>query len=232
MATNLNSTTHSMTTAQITIDDRVAELTDYLERQPYSVKQDGIKLTIAKNVFPSDFGLTSSFFGDFMLQQKPAKTGLDMGCGSGYFAFILKKIGCDDVIGVDFNPDAVACARHNSGLNPEIAPSAFLHSDLFASVPAKRFGMIVFNFNYYPSNGTFGLNEDGGQQILRRFFREVPDYLEPDAQIFIPFSDFVGAEHDPKHVAPEFGFNVIAAAETHNHAGRHVIYQINQNPID
>lgn len=221
-----------MTLTSITIADREAELADYLARQPYLIEQDGITLNIAKNVFPSDFGLTSSFFGDFMLQQKPAKTGLDMGCGSGYFAFILKKIGCDDVIGVDFNPDAVACARHNSGLNPEIAPSAFLHSDLFASVPAKRFGMIVFNFNYYPSNGTFGLNEDGGQQILRRFFHEVPDYLEPDAQIFIPFSDFVGAEHDPKHVAPEFGFNVTAAAETHNHAGRHVIYQINQNPID
>ncbi|WP_445372492.1 methyltransferase [Methylomonas sp. HW2-6] len=221
-----------MTLTSITIADREAELADYLARQPYLVEQDGITLSIAKNVFPSDFGLTSSFFGDFMLQQRPVKTGLDMGCGSGYFAFILKKIGCEEVIGVDFNPDAVACARHNGSLNPDIAPSAFIHSDLFASVPAKRFGMIVFNFNYYPSNGTFGLNEDGGQQILRRFFREVPDYLEPDAQIFIPFSDFVGAEHDPKHVAPEYGFNVNTVAETYNHAGRHVIYQINQNQFD
>jgi methylase of polypeptide subunit release factors len=208
----------------MTISKRETELAAYLERQPYQVEQDGIHLTIAKNVFPSDFGLTSKFFGQYMLQQPPADYGLDMGCGSGYFAFLLKKIGCKQVIGVDFNPDAVNCAEENRTLNPHLTPIEFVHSDLFASVPPQKFGIIVFNFNYYPSNGNFGLNADGGREILQRFFSQVDDYLDTDARIYIPYSEFVGDEHDPAKIAEDFGFKVTVVAETENHAGRHFKY--------
>jgi len=104
---------------------------------------DGITLEIAKNVFPSDFGLTSSFFGNHILQQEPAPMALDMGCGSGYFAFLLKKIGCTEVLGVDFNVDAVKCATENSRRNPLLHPTDFLHSDLFANVPVSTFDLII-----------------------------------------------------------------------------------------
>ena len=85
----------------MSISKREAELALYLDKQPYTTELDGITLEIAKNVFPSDFGITSSFFGEFMLRQKPANSALDMGCGSGYFAFLLKKMGCRTVLGVD-----------------------------------------------------------------------------------------------------------------------------------
>jgi len=205
---------------------REAELADYLQKQPYQIEQDGIHLTIAKNVFPSDFGLTSSFFGNYILQQPPADYGLDMGCGSGYFAFLLKKIGCQSVTGVDFNLDAVNCATANSDLNPDLQPVTFIHSDLFESVPANRYGIIVFNFNYYPSNGDFGLNADGGREILARFFKQVGHYLDSNARIYMPYSEFVGVEHDPKNIAPEYGFTVTTVAELTNSSGRHFIYQL------
>src|SRR5665811_1073151 len=115
----------------MSIAKREQELSHYLQKQPYTTELDGIALTIAKNVFPSCFGITSSFFGDFILQQKPATTALDMGCGSGYFAFLLKKIGCETVLGVDFNNDAVKCSNENSRLNPSLAPIDFVYSDLF-----------------------------------------------------------------------------------------------------
>ena len=205
---------------------RESELALYLQRQPYQVEQDGITLTIAKNVFPSDFGLTSSFFGRHILQQTPVNSALDMGCGSGYFAFLLKKIGCEAVIGADFNADAVQCALANRELNPDYQPDDILHSDLFKAVPANTFGLIVFNFNYHPSNGVFGLYEDGGRVILERFFTEVLDYIDHNTKIFIPYSAFVGKEHDPWHIAPKFGFSVTLAAETENAVGRHFIYLI------
>lgn len=210
----------------MSISKRESELFDYLARQPYVIEQDDIRLTIAKNVFPSDFGLTSSFFGNFMLQQQPAADALDMGCGSGYFAFLLRKIGCENVFGVDFNPDAVHCARENTALNPELEPIDFIHSDLFTHVPARQFGIVVFNFNYYPSNGVFGLYEDGGNKILERFFAQVDEYITPETRIYIPYSEFVGDEHDPKHVARRFGYTVDTLATTSNQAGRHCIYLV------
>ncbi|NOV28533.1 hypothetical protein CWO84_02155 [Methylomonas sp. Kb3] len=210
----------------MSIDARKQELAHYLEKQPYMTELDGITLKIAKNVFPSDFGLTSSFFGNFILQQPSAEMALDMGCGSGYFAFLLKKIGCASVMGVDFNRDAVDCTLENTRFNPELAPIDFLHSDLFADVPHTLFDLIVFNFNYYPSDGTFGLNEDGGRDILRRFFHQVKDYITEHTRIYIPYSDFVGEEHDPKNIGPDFGFSVTVEESTVNHAGAHHIYKV------
>jgi methylase of polypeptide subunit release factors len=212
----------------ISIADREQDLATYLDKQPYITQLDGITLEIAKNVFPSDFGLTSPFVGKFMMQQQPAESALDMGCGSGYFAFLLRKMGCDSVLGVDFNPDAVRCALSNQDRNPDLTHVDFLYSDLFSNVPIKTFDLIMFNFNYYPSNGTFGLNEDGGREILERFFSQVGNYITDETRIYVPYSQFVGAEHDPKNVCPEFGFSVSVEACIKNHAGEHYIYKVMQ----
>ena len=210
------------------IATREFELAHYLEKQPYQVEQDGIRLNIAKNVFPSDFGLTSRFVGRYILQQPPAKRALDMGCGSGYFAFLLKKIGCESVTGIDLNPDAVNCAQSNCALNPELGLINFVQSNLFNSIAVQRFDLIVFNFNYYPSNGVFGLYADGGREILERFFSEVSAYIEPNIRIYIPYSAFVGPEHDPRNIAPQYGFSVSIVDKTHTQTGDHFIYLITQ----
>ncbi len=212
----------------MSISKRESELAIYLDMQPYLTKLDGISLEIAKNVFPSDFGITSSFFGDFMLQQKPGNSALDMGCGSGYFALLLKKMGCNMVLGVDYNKDAVNCATANALRNPVLAPIAFIHSDLFINVPPRHFDLIVFNFNYYPSNGVYGLNPDGGREILQRFFTQVPRYINRQTRIYIPYSLFAGAEHNPKNICASFGFFAEIVASTTNQSGEHVIYEIMQ----
>ena len=217
-----------MNNEKMSIPKREAELASYLDRQPYLTELDGISLEIAKNVFPSDFGITSSFFGHFMLQQKPGCSALDMGCGSGYFAFLLKKMGCHRVLGVDFNKDAFNCATENTLRNPDLGSVEFIHSDLFAQVSPRQFDLIVFNFNYYPSNGVFGLNTDGGQEILKRFFSEVNAYIDPQTRIYIPYSLFVGEEHDPKNICTYFGFIAKLVATTTNQSGKHVIYEVMQ----
>ncbi|MCX7098478.1 MAG: methyltransferase [Methylococcales bacterium] len=213
----------------MSIPKREAELAAYLDRQPYLTELDGISLEIAKNVFPSDFGITSSFFAHYMLQQTPASNALDMGCGSGYFAFVLKKIGCERVLGVDFNKDAVNCALGNTLRNSGLAPVEFIHSDLFMDVPQTVFDIIIFNFNYYPSTGVFGLNPDGGQAILRRFFSQVGAYINHQTRIYIPYSLFVGEEHDPKNICADFGFVAEIVDQTTNHSGVHVIYKVSVN---
>lgn len=149
-----------------------------------------------------------------------------MGCGSGYFAFLLKKIGCNQVLGVDFNRDAVNCATKNNQFNPVLQTVDFIHSDLFNNVPLSTFGIIIFNFNYYPSNGDFGLNEDGGQVILKRFFAQVDRYIDHNTRIYIPYSQFVGEEHDPKLICTAFGFSVEVVAETQNETGEHYVYKL------
>ena len=164
-----------------------------------------------------------------MVTQRPAETALDMGCGSGYFALLLKKMGCQKVLGVDLNPDAIACSKSNGIRNHTLGPVEFIHSDLFVNVPQTYFGLIVFNFNYYPSNGNFGLNHDGGREILKRFFTQVTPYIDRQTRIYIPYSLFVGEEHNPKSICASFGFFAEIVASTSNQSGEHVIYQVTQS---
>lgn len=215
-----------MNNEPMTLSKRESELALYLNKQPYLTKLDGIDLEIGKNVFPSNFGITSSFFGCFMQQQKLVNHALDMGCGSGYFALLLKKIGCKHVLGVDLNEDAVNCAKENVLRNPTLAPIDIIHSDLFVSVPQRHFDLIVFNFNYYPSNGDLGLYHDGGQEILKRFFSQVTRYIDEKTRIYIPYSLFVGKEHNPKIICASFGFVANRVARTINETGEHVIYEV------
>jgi methylase of polypeptide subunit release factors len=91
-------------------------------------------------------------------------------------------------------------------LNPDLRPIDFLHSDLFTDVPPAQFDLIVFNFNYYPSDGTFGLNKDSGRDILKRFFDQVHDYITGKTRIYIPYSQFIGDLHDPKNICPRLWF--------------------------
>ena len=111
---------------------------------------------------------------------------------------------------------------------PRFSTVEFMHSDLFDNVPARQFGIIVFNFNYYPSNGDFRLNQDGGREILSRFFSQVPRYIDRQTRIYIPYSLFVGAEHNPKSICASFGFFAERVATTTNQSGEHVIYEVMQ----
>jgi methylase of polypeptide subunit release factors len=104
----------------------------------------------------------------------------------------------------------------------------FVQSNLFNSIAVQHFDLIVFNFNYHPSNGVFGLYADGGREILERFFSEVGDYIDANIRIYIPYSAFVGPEHDPLNIAPRYGFSVSIVDRTLNHTGEHYIYLITQ----
>jgi ribosomal protein L11 methyltransferase len=47
----------------------------------------------------------------------PGKSVLDYGCGSGILAMVAKKMGADDVTGVDIDPQAIESARANAERN-------------------------------------------------------------------------------------------------------------------
>lgn len=47
----------------------------------------------------------------------PGKSVLDYGCGSGILAMVAKKLGAQDVVGVDIDPQAIESARLNAERN-------------------------------------------------------------------------------------------------------------------
>src|SRR6476661_150771 len=71
-------------------------------------------------------------------------TVLDYGCGSGILAMVAKKLGAEQVAGVDIDPQAIESARYNSERNRcEIDYS--LPEEFGARMAAKTFDVVVAN---------------------------------------------------------------------------------------
>jgi ribosomal protein L11 methyltransferase len=78
----------------------------------------------------------------------PGKSVLDYGCGSGILAMVAKKLGADDVAGVDIDPQAIESARANAERNN--CEITYYVPDEFAASPNERhargkFDIVVAN---------------------------------------------------------------------------------------
>src|SRR5262249_53078980 len=89
------------------------EFAAHIARQPCDLTLDGLRLTIDKDVFPPDLGRCAANMARLAREFRP-NVALDMGCGSGYLALMMKSHGAGEVWAVDIHGPAVECARKNA----------------------------------------------------------------------------------------------------------------------
>jgi release factor glutamine methyltransferase len=127
---------------------------------------------------------------------------IDMGTGCGILG-ILAAAKADEVLAVDINPYAVACAKENAKLNRASDKIFFAQGDLFGPIRVgEGFDVILFNAPYLPS-------EEGresswlvrawaggasGRHVIDGFIREAPKYLTHDGQILLMQSTLSNVE--------------------------------------
>ena len=194
-------------------------------KQPYVVKIDGFVMQVAQDVFPPDVGQTSALLGRVLGKYRPC-WALDMGCGTGYLAMILKRNGALHVFAVDNHKPALRCTRANIKRNL-LGGIRVVESNLFEKISTKiSFDLIVFNQPYYPTqNVMFGMGRQGGHFIIEHFLSHAQEYLTDDGVVIMPFSEFVGTMHDPKHIAAQCGYGVKVIATKRTVLGKHYIYE-------
>lgn len=100
----------------------------------------------------------------------PGKTVLDYGCGSGILAMVAKKLGAQQVAGVDIDPQAIESARDN-GVRNQCEVEYFLPDAFAQSAYAnQRFDVVVANILSSPlklmAPMLSGRVADGGALIL------------------------------------------------------------------
>jgi len=75
----------------------------------------------------------------------PGKAVLDYGCGSGILAMVARKLGADEVVGVDIDPQAIESARLNAERN-NCAIEFYVPDDFGGShYGERRFDIVVAN---------------------------------------------------------------------------------------
>lgn len=101
-------------------------------------------------VMPSVFNPKVPRTGEFLAAQIDPRLVacnaevLDMGTGSGVCAVFAARYA-RRVVAVDINPEAVRCASVNAQMNHLEQKIDIRHGDLFATVRAERFDIILFN---------------------------------------------------------------------------------------
>lgn len=205
---------------------RTIALGEKFDQQPYVVEIDGFKLKVDKGVFPPDFGLTTRYLAQFLKNFK-FKKALDMGCGSGYLALVLKKSNKDsEVWAVDTEESAIKCTEENANLNK--LSVKIVKSDLFSQIKKyNKFDLMVFNQPYYPlEKPLFGCKEDGGKKIIYMFLEQAKNYLSDDGVIIMPYSDVSGEINNPLSIAKQMCYDIETKITKRNDDGTHYIYEI------
>ncbi|UCH31439.1 MAG: methyltransferase [Candidatus Bathyarchaeota archaeon] len=126
------------------------------------------------------------------------KKVLDMGTGCGILA-ILAAEKAREVIAVDINPFAVACAKRNAELNGVSTKVVVCLGDLFDAIKEpEKFDLILFNAPYLPvepikENGWIEKAWTGGKTgriIIDRFIGKVANFLTENGRILLVQSSF------------------------------------------
>ncbi len=189
-------------------DGPATDLLYYYDKAPFQVDLNGIAITVDKFVHPPNMGRASTNMAKALEAYTPQRA-LDMGCGTGFLALCLRRLGVEEVWAADKSAIAVACARRNVEANPTLKPLTVVESDLFAALPDDlRFDLVVFHQPYFtsPPDAFAGTGGPGGREVIVRFLAAAGDHLTGDGVILMSYQDTTcGPENDPLAIARELG---------------------------
>ena len=113
---------------------------------------------------------------------------LDMGTGSGVNGIVAASRS-REVLAVDVNPAAVACAMDNAERNGVADRVEVRESDLFQNA-SGRFDLIIFDppYRWFRPHDMFERGTaDESYRTLTAFFAQVNDHLSAEARVLIAF---------------------------------------------
>ena len=143
----------------------------------------------------------------------------DIGCGSGCLTLLARQELGDqtEVYASDLLPEAVATTKLNiQRLLPDSDAIAVMPAgDLFDPFASHQFDVIIFNAPWVVArvrNRAELAIHDEKQEIVKRFFAQVSDFLKPDGTVLLGYADASGpkAIRNLETIIADAGFGVDA----------------------
>ena len=177
--------------------------------ETYPIRALRMSLVTSENVLPPHSQETIELFQHGLQSLKPnlpcSPTVLDMGCGCGCLTLLAAQEAGDlgaKIYASDLLPEAVATTRlnllrfadvHNNRPKTHLMPAG----DLFQPLSGHCFDLIIFNAPWVVSRARNRAEiaiHDEKQRTLRRFFDDLPNYLNPSGRVLIGYADASGAK--------------------------------------
>ena len=180
--------------------------------ETYPIRALGVSLVASDNVLAPHSQETIELFQRGLRSVKPhlprSATVLDMGCGCGCLTLLAAQEVGDlgvKIYASDLLPEAVATTRLNllrfADVHGELPQTHLMPAgDLFQPVSGHCFDLIIFNAPWVVSRARNRAEitiHDEKQQTLRRFFDDLPSYLNARGRVLIGYADASG----PKAIA-------------------------------
>lgn len=170
-----------------TIDNHLRKVR--LHTEPYLASILDREIIIFPEVMSPKYDRSSQIFISIMPSQR-GKTFLEIGCGSGIVSVFAALNGASKIVAVDINNVAIQNTQENFKKHQLLNADAF-YSDLFENVKGT-FDTVFFNAPFHGNRPVDILEygtSDYNYKTLKRFFSKVSNYLNPDGEIFLGFSD-------------------------------------------
>jgi release factor glutamine methyltransferase len=145
---------------------------------------------------------------------------LDLGCGSGVIGLSLAHGLMGKGVSVtlaDVSPEALSLAKENAIVLPEGSEVRFVESDLFSAIEGT-YDLIAANLPYIPDADETELSREVrrdpalalyggplGTEIMERFLRESPAYLNPGGLVAMEFG--IGQAETLRLLAEDLGYD-------------------------
>lgn len=131
-----------------------------------------------------------------------SKSALEIGTGSGVVMLTLLELGAQRVLGVDLEPEAVACTTallQSQGLAHR---ARVLQGDMWAPCAGERFDLVAANLPQFPvlrplADGrlpSWSCGGADGRLLVDRFLQGLPAHLAPGGLAVMTHNVFIDIE--------------------------------------
>jgi release factor glutamine methyltransferase len=157
---------------------------------PYKTRIKGVQIIVYPGVWSPAYDWTGEFMVENMSDVK-GKRVLEIGCGSGMISLFAALRGATSVYSIDINPLAIQNTRKNFILHRVQSRCKAQVSDVFQKVKGT-YDVILFNAPFHGSRANSILERavsDHGYRALKKFFKQVGEYVDKGTVIDIAFSE-------------------------------------------
>lgn len=157
--------------------------------EPYEVDVFGKSITVIPGVMSPEYDWAGLYMIDCLPESFEGQDVLEIGPGSGLVSVFVGLRGANSVTCGDINPKAIENTKIN--LDKFNIKSEVFLSDVFSSIPEKKFDTIIFNLPYHNGTPKNDLEKgviDAGYLAMIKFFEEVKGRLKEGGKIYAGFS--------------------------------------------